>query len=359
MGDWVEVQDQTASILQKNLTLPYQHRWMNHVLHSRRKKSIQMRSKIESGIRDFFLQKEFIETRTPLLVPSPGTEPHIPPFKVENTSSPTFLPTSPEFAMKKLLSGGLEKIFQIAPAFRNEPRSKTHLQEFTLLEWYRAHAPFESIMNDTEELLESLALQIHSSSCIHYQDLEILLQRPWPRFSVQELFQEHCQIDLEKNLQSSQLAEHGPRLGLSLSASEHWDDLYFKVWLNCIEPRLPQNQAVIVHHYPASQAALAVLDPDNPLWARRFEVYVGGIELANAFEELTDAHEQRERFEKDQQFRREVYGQQIPESPIDEDFMHALEEGMPPSSGIALGVDRLVMLFADESDIQFTQWFPV
>ena len=157
-----------------------------------------------------------------------------------------------------------------------------------------------------------------------------------------------------KSQQVGDLAESCKRLGLQTDpVKDTWDDLFFKIWLNCVEPRLPKDQAVFVLRYPPSQAALSVLDqdPDGSNWAKRFEVYAGGLELGNAFEELTDPVEQRRRFERDMMERTRIYGSDFPPTPIDQKFLAALEKGMPPSGGIAIGVDRMAMLFADEADI--------
>ena len=338
-------------------TKPFRQR----ILDPRRLKAVDMRTQVENGIRRFFLQRNFREVRTPLLVVSPGMEPHIRPFQVKSTADPqwiSYLPTSPEFAMKKLLVGGLERIFQICPAFRDEPHSITHRPEFTLLEWYRAHASDHDIMKDTEELFESLAIEIHGKPSLHFQGREISVKTPWPRLRVRDLFLNLVQIDLTQCTTLDQITEECKRLKISVAHGETWDDLYFKIWLNLIEPLLPADQAVFVTRYPATQAALAVIDhdPDGSAWAKRFELYAGGIELGNAFEELTDPVEQRERFVKDMELRHQIYGASFPKNPIDEEFIAALEEGLPPSGGIAIGVDRMVMLFADEPDIQFTHW---
>lgn len=362
IGDLVEVKNKTLKILTPNLTVTKSDQWARKILDPRRRYAIKVRGEIESGIREFFISHGFLETRTPLLVPCPGMEPHIRPFQVTSTSTdilhPTFLPTSPEFAMKRLLVGGLEKIFQMAPAFRDEPRSITHLPEFTLLEWYRAYAGYDEIMEDTENLFESLAQRLFGKPSFTFQGQEISVKTPWPRLKVRDLFLQITCIDLTQKSTVQDLALECKRLGLSVLKDETWDDLYFKIWLNFIEPALPQDQAVFVTRYPASQAALAVIDtdPDGTHWARRFELYAGGIELGNAFEELTDPVEQRRRFTKDMELREQIYGPSFPKSPLDEEFLNALEEGMPPSGGIAVGVDRLVMLFANEADISYTVW---
>ncbi len=360
-GALVEVDHGIPRVLTPNQTPNKSAHWMKRILDPRRKRNMKVRHQVESGIREFFLSHQFQETRTPLLVPCPGMEPHIRPFSIGNTSAPQrvqFLPTSPEFAMKRLLVGGLERIFQICPAFRDEPPSTTHRPEFTLLEWYRAYAGYEEIMKDTEELFEFLAVRFFGKPVLKFQNQEISVQTPWPRLRVRDLFLETVGVDLVRCNTREALASECDRLQISTQAEDTWDDLYFRVWLNLIEPTLPQNQAVFVTRYPASQAALSVIDsdPDGSLWARRFEVYAGGIELGNAFEELTDPVEQRRRFENDMKLREQIYGPSFPKSPLDEGFLEALAEGMPPSGGIAMGVDRMVMLFADEFDIDFTVW---
>jgi lysyl-tRNA synthetase class 2 len=258
--------------------------------------------------------------------------------------------------MKRLLAGGLEKIFQICPAFRLEPTSTTHHPEFTMLEWYRAYAGYEDIMRDTEELFAFAARKIFGRPAIVYQGREISVETPWPRFRVRDLFQEVAGVDLVR----ANLFDECRRLGVGSDPKDTWDDLYFRIWLNCIEPKLPADRAVFVTRYPASQSALSVIDkdPDKTHWARRFEVYAGGLELGNAFEELTDPVEQRRRFLADMDLREQIYGKDFPRSPLDEGFLRALEEGMPPSGGIAMGVDRMVMLFADEPEIDYTFWLP-
>jgi lysyl-tRNA synthetase class 2 len=336
---------------------------MERTLDPRRRRGLELRGKVEALIRRFFVEGGFLETRTPLLVPCPGMEPHIRPFAATRPASPgepgAYLPTSPEFAMKRLLAGGLERIFQLCPAFRDEPESVTHRPEFTILEWYRAYAGYEEIMRDAEELLAFVATELHGEPVIRRGGRTISVAPPWPRLRVRDLFAELAGVDLVRASTPEALARECARLGVGGDPSaETWDDLYFRIWLNVIEPRLPADRAVFVTRYPASQAALAVVDEDSDgsRWARRFELYAGGLELGNAFEELTDPAEQRARFEHDMELRAQLYGPSFPPSPIDEGFLGALAEGMPPAGGIAVGVDRLVMLFADEEDIRFTFW---
>jgi lysyl-tRNA synthetase class 2 len=361
VGDVVEFKNGKVTRLTPNLKGT--SKWMDHVLDPRRLKGLKARQQVESGIREFFGKKHgFLEVRTPLLVPSPGMEPHIRPY----TAGPlakgqdAYLPTSPEFAMKRLLSGGLEKIFQMSPCFRSQPLSRTHHPEFLMLEWYRAYAGYEEIMRDTEELICFLAKKIYGKPVIPQQGRKIRVKTPWPRLAIRDLFEEMTGVDLVKSASRNALAEECRRLGIQVGTKESWDDLYFKIWLDLIEPKLPADQAVLVYGYPPSQAALSVLtqDQDGNSWAKRFEVYAGGYELGNAFEELTDAREQRRRFESEMAIRARTYGDAFPPNPVDEGFLGALEEGMPPSGGIAVGVDRLIMLLADEPDIEYTIWLP-
>lgn len=325
-------------------------------LNNQKAKNIRIRLGVESSIHRFFGGLDFTHVRTPLLVRSPGMEPHIRPLELQRPEGAerVFLPTSPEFAMKKLMAQGYEKIFQICSAFRDEPKSPEHLPEFTMLEWYRAQATYDSIMKDSENLIEFVATQVVGKAEISWRGVTVNLKTPWPRISVESLYSE-LGVNLRESPEVPELEEACRRFAIPTNSSDSWDDLFFKLWLNKAEQLLPKDRPVIVFRYPPSQAALSVIetDSDQSRWARRFEIFIGGLELANAFEELTDPVEQRHRFEKDMRLRSKVYGESFPVSPIDEDFIRAVGQ-MPPSSGIAMGVDRLVMLMADESDISNT-----
>lgn len=354
-GDWLEAGPEGVRVLTPNRREDGKNPYFSRTQDPRRQRGTQMRQRVERAIARFFEDRGFLHTRTPALVACPGMETHIRPFRLETGA---YLPTSPEFALKRLLVGGLEKIFQIAPTFRLEPKSTTHSPEFTMLEWYRAFAGMEEIMADTEELIESLALEIRGEPAITFQQKRFSVARPWPRLFIPDLFREHAGMDWLTCSTREQMASECRRLGLDVAPCDTWDDLYFRIWLNVIEPSLPPDRAVFVYGYPPSQAALSVIhqDRDGSRWARRFEAYAAGIELCNAFEELTDPVEQRARFEKDMNLRERQYGTEFPSTPIDEDFLEALEEGLPPSGGNALGVDRLIMLLGDEPDIRFTFW---
>jgi len=321
----------------------------------RRVNGVGVRRLVERGIRRFFDAEGFEEVRTPLLVPSPGHETHIHPFRVGKSA---WLPTSPEFAMKKLLVGGMEKIYQICPAFRQEPFSRTHRPEFTLLEWYRAHGTLDDLMNDVESLFLRLARERSGSSQIQFGETRIDVSNGWPRKTVRELFLDHANVDLCASDSLEKMRARLKELSLPLQNDENWDDLYFKVWLNCVEPEFDKSRPLFVTHFPLSQAAWArkVLDQEGNPWAERFEIFMGGLELANAYQELTDPDEQRNRIETCIANRKKIYPEGKGHPELDESFIEALKQGLPESAGIALGVDRLVMLFANEHDIDLTQW---
>jgi len=300
---------------------------------------------IERWIREFFWLQDFEETRTPLLVMSPGMEPHIRPIEV---CKGVFLPTSPEFAMKKLLARGLPRIFQICSAFRDEPKSPEHSPEFTMLEFYETQTTLEKFQTRVEALFLFLAKNLDEKFA---QKQTVNLASPWLRFTVNELFQKHAGIDL-RNSTSKQLSDLCKKNHLFADESESWDDLYFKIWLNLIEPNLPKDQPCFVTHYPVSQSSLCnrVKDSQGFEWANRFEIYVGRLELGNAFDELRDAKIQRENFQKDQRIRTQVYGDSYPTSPMDEELLSAIEK-MQPTCGIAIGLDRLAMLLLGARNI--------
>ena len=309
-----------------------------------------LRSVIIRGIREYFHSHGFIETDTPSLVFSPGMEPHVRPLKIEGSQA--YLPTSPEFAMKQLLAQGYEKIFQICKAYRCEPKSDTHNPEFSILEWYRGHSNFEEIMNDVEGLFEHLCKTVYGDNrfeSAHSGPQN--LNRPWIRLSIEECFATFAKTDLIQMLPSPKA---------STREREKFNDEFFLIFLNKIEPELKRlGRPVVVHSYPETQAALSNLSVDSRglRWAKRFEVYAGGLELGNAFDELVDPVEQKHRFDLDMALRSEIYGSSFPVNPIDEDFLNALAK-MPPSGGIAMGVDRIVMYFTGVSKISEILWLP-
>ena len=297
----------------------------------RRAALLKQRAALLRSVRQYFDGEGFVEVDTPAMVPSPGLDLHLDAFEVEREGdAPRYLITSPEYQMKRLLSGGLERIYQVCKAFRRNERGSHHEPEFTMLEWYRAHAGSREVMADTEQLVAHVARAAHQGRAVlRVEEREVDVTPPWPRMTVREAFSELAGRDVDALLDD--------------------EEQFFRVLVDDIEPRLGFDKPVFLVDYPASMASLARLKPDDPSVADRFEAYVAGIELCNGFGELTDPVEQRARLERDQQARRgagkDVY-------PVDERFLEALEVGMPPSGGNALGVDRLVMLVLGLDNIQ-------
>jgi lysyl-tRNA synthetase class 2 len=297
-------------------------------------------------IRNFFVTKGFEEFRTPALVTSPGIEEHIDVFSTEffrgSLRKKFYLPTSPEFHLKKALSMGWNQVFEMKECFRNDEGSPIHQPEFLMLEWYRAYSNLEFILNDTKDLLRFLAKNLQ-------QEMPTIEVK-----SVTDLFKEFLDFELTTETSIAELKALLDSHKLTYTANDSWDDLYFRIFIEKIEPHLGQKAPILVTKYPHSQAALARLTKDG--WADRFELYWKGIELANAFHELNDVNEQQKRFEKTNE-KRCLAGRES--LPIDEDFMKALSYGLPPSGGIALGVERLFMCFYGIDDIREVRGFTI
>lgn len=300
-------------------------------------------------IREFFNQQSFLETPTPPLVESPGIEAHLNPFKVAsiNQTQVKFLHTSPEFYMKELLSQGFEKIYSLGYAFRDEPSSETHRQQFLMLEWYRANTHYQQIKQDTLELIEFVRAGLESEEIKVFDEL-----KPVHR-TVDELFKEVLNFSILDFLEPleirSLIATDYPELiGEDfLETLWPWEDYFFLLFLNKIEPSFIKYPLLIVDEFPAPLAALSTLKENDPRVCERFEIYLSGIELCNCFNELTDLSEQKRRYESERSKRLALYQEEM---PVPEILFDALERGMPPSAGIALGVERLLMgLTPDQS----------
>lgn len=301
---------------------------------------LRRRALLLQAVRSFFDARGYLEVETPYAVPSPGEEVHLDVFRTERVSptgerEPLFLHTSPEFAMKRIVAGTGLPVFQLARVWRNAEGSALHAPEFTMLEWYRPGASLSQLMDETEALVRATLPPV-----IRREGRDIPVDTPFERLTVAEAFARHVGADV--------LATEGdaPALaaqaGCRLRAGEEWEDLFFRLLLERVEPSIGRDRPTFLTHWPASQAALARTCGDDPRTALRFELYLGNVELANAFEELTDSREQRRRFEADRARRATLYPDR-PAWPLDEDFLSALPD-MPPTAGIALGFDRLVML---------------
>lgn len=340
--------------------------YLKSVIDLRFKEFLKERAKIIKAIRDFFWAKGFLETETPELARLPGMEPHLDVFKTTFTGLPLqgeqpdpetmYLITSPEYAMKKLLVAGHEKIFQIIKCFRNKEHESTlHNPEFTMLEWYRAYASYEEIMKDTEELVRTLAEQFKDGHWLTFAHHRVDVASPWEKVKVKDLFQQHAHIGYEDFEDPERFRKVLKNQGYKVTAKTSYEDMFFMVFLNVIEPNLGIKKPTIVYEYPARMAALSKRCDHDPRYAERFEVYIAGMELCNAFTELNDPEEQRHRLEAEREERRKMGKDDY---PVDQNFLRALEFGMPPSGGIALGVDRLVMLLTGVTDIRDVLSFP-
>ncbi|MBM3569192.1 MAG: EF-P lysine aminoacylase GenX [Alphaproteobacteria bacterium] len=319
----------------------------------RRLPHLTLRARMNAGVRGFFAGRDYLEVETPALQISPGLEPHLKAFATEleppdgGPPRRLYLHTSPEFAMKKLLAGGLPRIFQLARVFRNGERAATHHPEFTMLEWYRVGADYRDLMDETEALVRAVC-----PGPLTWQGRSCDPALPFERLSVAEAFRRHAGIAPL----APDLAAEARRIGVRVAAGDSREDLFFRIFLDRIEPKLGHPAATLLYDYPAEMAALSRLKRDDPRWAERFELYVAGLELANAFGELTDPAEQRRRFTADMDRKQALYGTRY---PIDEDFLAALGHGLPDCAGIALGFDRLVMLAAGAARIEDVLWLPV
>jgi lysyl-tRNA synthetase class 2 len=340
--------------------------WWQPGIFAAHRPMLEARARIVSAIRRYFADEGFLEVDTPALQVSPGLEPHLMAFSTEivtpeRARQARHLHTSPEFAMKKLLVAGLPRIFQLAHVFRNGERSRTHHPEFTMLEWYRADAALPAIMTDCENLLRA-GLAASGSTRFSWQGKVSDPTLPWQRVSVAEAFERFCGIDLLATAPDpaqpdlALLGTAARQAAIEPHRGDDWEDLFFRVFLERIEPHLGSPAPTILYDYPISLAALSRPKPGDKRLAERFELYVCGLEIANAFGELTDAATQRARFEADCARKRQLYGYDY---PIDEDFLAALAHGMPESAGIALGVDRLVMLATGAARIEDVLWVPV
>ena len=289
---------------------------------ARREKALRKRAQILQEIRKFFIKRDYLEVETPFRIPAPAPESHIDAV----ASGQWFLHTSPELCMKRMLAAGYDKIFQICRCWREGERGSQHIPEFTLLEWYRSGCDYLGLMKECEEFIQTISSAIGLGERMIYRGQEIDLAKPWERISVKDAFRCYSQISMAEALERN---------------------LFDEIMVQDIEPRLGIGKPTFIYDYPAERRAMARLKQKDQTVAERFELYIGGLELANAFSELIDAEEQRKHFLQEYA-NRHALGK--PTYPMPEKFLAELEN-MTPSAGIALGVDRLVMVFLDAERI--------
>jgi elongation factor P--(R)-beta-lysine ligase len=296
---------------------------------ARKRDALKLRARLIQNIRIFFINKNFLEIETPVRIPAPAPEENIEALP----SGDWFLQTSPELCMKRLLAAGYQMIFQFCKCFRAGERGRLHLPEFTMLEWYVAGFDYQQLMSQCEEMIISAAGRMGFGHELHWQDKKVYLASPWERMTVQQAFKEYAPVSMEAALGKG---------------------IFDEILVEYIEPNLGIKKPTFLYDYPAELGALARLKESDKSVAERFELYIGGLELANGFSELTDANEQRLRFAKAQKLRIE---KGYAAYPPPEKFLAALND-LPACAGIAVGIDRLAMLFAGVSSIDDIITFP-
>jgi lysyl-tRNA synthetase class 2 len=338
--------------------------WWARDRHTGRRPALVARGRIKAVLRAHFEARGFTEVECGALAVSPGNEAHLAAFATEaigpdGVRRTLYLHTSPEFAAKKLLAAGESKIFDFARVFRNREFGALHALEFTMLEWYRAREPYTAVMDDSLELLR-LAADISGATTFSFRGRTCDPRAEAERLTVADAFAAHAGIDLTATLSGKgegdreALAARARRAGFEVAESDNWADIFSKLLVARVEPRLGLERPTLLSEYPRCEAALARATPHDPRLAERFELYACGVELANGFGELTDPVEQRARFEAEENERERIYGERY---PLDEDFLAALAR-MPEASGVALGFDRLVMLAVGARTLEDVIWTP-
>jgi lysyl-tRNA synthetase class 2 len=338
--------------------------WWNPIRHADRRPVLLARNRIQAALRGYLAEQEFTEVDPAALAISPGNETHLHGFATtaignDGAGVTRYLHTSPEFAMKKLLAAGERRIHAFAHVWRNRERGALHSPEFTMLEWYRANEGYEALMQDTCAMV-ALAARATGVDELRFRDRTCDPFASALRIGVVDAFRTHAGIDLLATMDSQgqtdvvALAHAMTKAGIGFGPDETWSDLFSRVLAERVEPHLGHGRITILDEYPAAEAALARRKPGDPRLSERFEVYACGVELANGFGELTDPAEQRRRFHAEMAEKSRRYGESY---PVDEDLLSALSL-MPPTSGIALGFDRLVMLATHAPRIEDVLWTP-
>jgi lysyl-tRNA synthetase class 2 len=333
----------------------YRQRYLDLIANPKVKEIFLTRIKAIQMIRNFFAQRDFLEVETPMLHPIPGGA-TAKPFKTHHNAldMELYMRVAPELYLKRLVIGGLERIFEINRCFRNEGISTQHNPEFTMLEFYQSYATYENMMKMTEELLGSMVKEIHGGLHLTYQGKDLDFTPPWTRIRYEESLLEYGKVDAAVLKEPSKAVELAKRLGLELKRGTSHGKVLDDLFKELVEPHLLQ--PTFVTHYPTEVSPLSRRNAKDPDVVDRFELFVAGREIANGFSELNDPIDQRERFVQQLKERGDEADAVL---ILDEDFLRALEFGMPPTAGEGIGIDRLVMLLTDSPSIRDVIFFPL
>lgn len=313
-------------------------------------------------IRQFFISKNFHEIETPTLLPKIPIEPNLYPLKTvwQERKIDFYLPTSPESSLKKVIAKGVGNCFTISKVFRDlENIGPTHNLEFSMLEWYEMNKTHHDIAKTTQELILNCYHSVLKkqnkklTSILNYQNQNIDLSSPWYEFTLSQLFREYANIDLSKNLDTNSILKTAKNKGYNIDGINTWEPLYTQIFINEIESKLPLDKPVIIFDYPTQLSPLCKKCPDSPGFSQRFEFYIGGMEIGNAYTELTDSQELERNFIEETKNRKE---NNFPIHPYDKEFVDAVGK-MSECAGIGLGVDRLAMLFNNSQNIEDVLYF--
>lgn len=315
------------------------------------------------AIRDYFISRGFHEVETPTLLTQLPLEPNLYTLKTrwQERGVDFYLATSPESCLKKLIAEGIGNCFAISKAFRDlEDIGPTHNLEFSMLEWYEMGKNYQDIAKTTEDLILNTyflilkKLGLKQTPILNYQGIKIDLTPPWYRFTLKELFQKFSGIDLSKNLKTEEIINTAKAKGYNTSGVAAWEPLYTQIFINEVEPNLPKDKPSFIFDYPTALSPLCKVCPEDLGFSQRFEFYLGGMEIGNAYTELTDSQILEKNFLKEAEFRRK---NNLPTHPYDKDLIQATTH-FPDCTGIGLGIDRLAMIFADAKKIEDVLYFP-
>jgi len=332
----------------------YRQRYLDLITNAETKRVFQIRSRVITVIREFLNQRGFLEVETPVLQPSAGGALARPFITHHHALDQDFyLRIALELHLKRLIIGGFDKVYELGRIFRNEGISTRHNPEFTMLESYEAYADYNDVMRMVEEMVSEVTQRVLGTNEVKFGDDTISFKLPWPRLSLRQAIQEYSGIDFEKYPDANSLRDEMLRLKIEFDPEKNWAQLVDELISTFVEPNLIQ--PVFLLDYPVELSPLAKAKPDNDRLVERFEAFAGGMEIANAFTELNDPIDQRQRFLQ-QQKEQQAAGEEAGE--IDEDFLLAMEHGMPPTGGLGVGIDRLVMLLTNQQSIREVILFP-